>query len=90
MLKRLSIREENKEKKCQSLWFHLNVSGLDLLVSCFFNHECHVLQNNCCVCFVLFFFPLDAILNMVNNIAANVLGSKPELEGEASTGGINP
>ncbi|XP_026201114.1 SUN domain-containing ossification factor isoform X2 [Anabas testudineus] len=28
----------------------------------------------------------NAILNMVNNIAANVLGSKPELEGEASTG----
>lgn len=39
-----------------------------------------------CVCS----FPLDAILNMVNNIAANVLGSKPELEGGAKTGGINP
>uniref|UniRef100_A0A3B4UVA9 SUN domain-containing ossification factor n=1 Tax=Seriola dumerili TaxID=41447 RepID=A0A3B4UVA9_SERDU len=29
----------------------------------------------------------NAILNMVNNIAANVLGGKPELEGGAETGG---
>ncbi|XP_029285158.1 SUN domain-containing ossification factor isoform X2 [Cottoperca gobio] len=29
----------------------------------------------------------NAILNMVNNIAANVLGGKPELEGGAATGG---
>ncbi|XP_037829946.1 SUN domain-containing ossification factor isoform X2 [Kryptolebias marmoratus] len=29
----------------------------------------------------------NAILNMVNNIAANVLGGKPELEGEAQPGG---
>ncbi|XP_026160671.1 SUN domain-containing ossification factor isoform X2 [Mastacembelus armatus] len=29
----------------------------------------------------------DAILNMVNNIAANVLGGKPELEGGAEVGG---
>nr|XP_043899263.1 SUN domain-containing ossification factor isoform X2 [Solea senegalensis] len=29
----------------------------------------------------------NAILNMVNNIAANVLGGKSELEGEAETGG---
>uniref|UniRef100_A0A8P4KFZ4 SUN domain-containing ossification factor n=1 Tax=Dicentrarchus labrax TaxID=13489 RepID=A0A8P4KFZ4_DICLA len=37
--------------------------------------------------FVCFFsFPLDAILNMVNNIAANVLGGKPELEGGTATG----
>lgn len=39
-----------------------------------------------CVCA----FPLDAILNMVNNIAANVLGGKPELEGGAETGGTHP
>lgn len=32
------------------------------------------------------FFLLDAILNMVNNIAANVLGGKPE--GGADAGGI--
>lgn len=35
-------------------------------------------------------FLLDAILNMVNNIAANVLGGKPELEGGAATEGTHP
>lgn len=39
-----------------------------------------------CVCS----FPVDAILNMVNNIAANVLGGKPELEGGTETGGTHP
>ncbi|TDH08154.1 hypothetical protein EPR50_G00095150 [Perca flavescens] len=32
----------------------------------------------------------NAILNMVNNIAANVLGGKPELEGGTETGGTYP
>lgn len=37
------------------------------------------------------FFPLlDAILNMVNNIAANVLGGASELGGELETGGTHP
>lgn len=35
------------------------------------------------------FFLLDAILNMVNNIAANVLGGASELEGELETGGTH-
>lgn len=37
-----------------------------------------------------FFFLLDAILNMVNNIAANVLGGASELGGELVTGGTRP
>lgn len=57
-----------------------------LSVRCFINHESCVLKNNC----VFALFHLDAILNMVNNIAANVLGSKTELEGGPKTGGINP
>lgn len=36
----------------------------------------------------LFFFP-DAILTMVNNIAANVLGGKPELEDGAQMEGVH-
>lgn len=32
---------------------------------------------------------LDAILNMVNNIAANVLGATPELEGGTETEGTD-
>lgn len=36
----------------------------------------------------LFFFS-DAILTMVNNIAANVLGGKPELEDGAQIEGIH-
>lgn len=40
---------------------------------------------------VFFFSPfLDAILNMVNNIAANVLGGKPDQEGGTETGGTPP
>lgn len=39
--------------------------------------------NVLCVRFLL----LDAILKMVNNIAANVLGGKPGLEGGAVSGG---
>lgn len=35
-----------------------------------------------------FFFFSDAILTMVNNIAANVLGGKPELEDGAQMEGI--
>lgn len=38
---------------------------------------------------MFFFIFLDAILNMVNNIAANVLGGKPELESGAETGGTD-
>lgn len=34
-----------------------------------------------------FFSLLDAILKMVNNIAANVLGGKPGQEGGAISGG---
>lgn len=33
---------------------------------------------------------LDAILNMVNNIAANVLGATPELEGGTESEGTDP
>lgn len=33
---------------------------------------------------------LDAILNMVNNIAANVLGATPELEGGTESKGTDP
>lgn len=33
---------------------------------------------------------LDAILNMVNNIAANVLGATPELEGGKESEGTDP
>lgn len=43
-----------------------------------------------CVCGCVCSFALDAILNMVNNIAANVLGGKPELEGGTETGGTHP
>lgn len=38
-------------------------------------------------CVSVLFFSSDAILNMVNNIAANVLGGKPEMEGGAEIGG---
>lgn len=54
-----------------------------------FTRNPYAFQNNCIVCF--FFSPfLDAILNMVNNIAANVLGGKPDQEGGTETGGTPP
>lgn len=40
-----------------------------------------------CLCIV---YILDAILNMVNNIAANVLGATPELEGGTESEGTDP
>lgn len=42
------------------------------------------------MCVRVFFTFVDAILNMVNNIAANVLGGAPELEGGIETGGTHP
>lgn len=39
---------------------------------------------------MFFFYILDAILNMVNNIAANVLGATPELEGGTESEGTDP
>lgn len=80
----ISKVKNNKDKPKPVVY--LNVTGLNLSVSCSFNPEPHVCKNNCCLCF-FFLLPLDAILNMVNNIAANVLGGKPELEGGTETGG---
>lgn len=38
----------------------------------------------------MFVYILDAILNMVNNIAANVLGATPELESGKESEGTDP
>lgn len=38
----------------------------------------------------MYVYILDAILNMVNNIAANVLGATPELEGGTESEGTGP
>lgn len=43
------------------------------------------LSKSLCIVYIL-----DAILNMVNNIAANVLGATPELEGGTESEGTDP
>lgn len=66
------------------MWFGF-VFGLKLLsVRNLMSWKINALRG----CSSLFLF-LDAILNMVNNIAANVLGGKPELETGAETGGTD-
>lgn len=56
-------------------------------------------SSQCNICAAVHVFPskllrivyiLDAILNMVNNIAANVLGATPELEGGTESEGTDP
>lgn len=65
------------------MWFGFDVFGLKpLSVRNLMSWKINALRG----CSSLF---LDAILNMVNNIAANVLGGKPELETGAETGGTD-
>lgn len=68
------------------MWFGVDVFDLKLLsVRNLMSWKINALRG----CSSSLFLFLDAILNMVNNIAANVLGGKPELESGAETGGTD-
>lgn len=82
------VRGKKRNNKCQNMCFHW--IWPQAAVCLLFTRNPYTFQNNC---IVFFFFPppfLDAILNMVNNIAANVLGGKPDQEGGTETGGTLP